>query len=199
MPNMELVISTNNINKVKEVTELLAPYKIDVKGLEAFSYIELPPEDGETFANNATIKARAASKILKNSWVLSDDSGLMVEALNGAPGIKSARFAGLDGDHKANNEKLLRELGDNDNRKAAFICVMVLISPEHKEWVVEGRCEGRIASKPRGVAGFGYDPLFIPDGEELTFAEMKSGKKNVLSHRGRALRELKSIFESIID
>ena len=121
-------------------------------------------------------------------WTLADDSGLEVAALQQAPGVFSARYAGESCDSRANNAKLLRELAGVTDRRARFRCVIALCAPDGREWIVEGCCAGRIVESERGVNGFGYDPLFVPDGYALTFAELDSVTKNRISHRGRALR-----------
>ena len=156
----------------------------------ALDYPDVPDvmEDGKIFEANAIKKAVSLAEAT-GLWALADDSGLEVDALNGAPGIYSARYAGEPVSYPANNRKLLRELEKTPNRRARFCCVIALSSPDGKTKTVEGRCEGVIAREERGRQGFGYDPLFIPDGFSKTFAEMDSDAKNAISHRGRALKK----------
>lgn len=164
-------------------------------------HLEVSPivEDGETFLANAQKKARAVVKTT-GLWALADDSGLVVAALGGAPGVISARYAGRDGDHAANNEKLLREMEriPAGVRQAAFVCAMVLAAPDGREWDVEERCEGEIAFEPRGKGGFGYDSLFYVANKGKTMAELTMDEKNAISHRGKALRHIKDILLEIL-
>lgn len=156
-------------------------------------------EDGDTFLANAEKKARAARDVT-GEWALADDSGLVVEALNGEPGVKSARYAGRQGDYAANNQKLLRALKTvpDGKRCAAFVCTMVLAAPDGREWHVEGRCEGIIISEFRGGGGFGYDPLFFVPEEGKTMAELSMERKNEISHRGQALKKMKEILVALL-
>ncbi len=193
---MELVIATTNEHKIDEINKILAPYHVNVKGLNFYPNIKPPPETGSTFDENAYIKAKVISDKLSDKWVLADDSGLAVYVLNGAPGVHSARFATDGRDYNANNKKLLTLMNGIEDRTAAFVCAMVLISPDGKEWHVEGRCEGKITDKETGKNGFGYDPLFIPDGFDKTFAELNMNIKNQISHRGKALSKIISILTS---
>ena len=185
---MKLLVATRNKHKLEEIRQVFA-----LPGLELLAADEvagLPEdvvEDADTFEGNALKKARelcAASGL----WTLADDSGLEVTALGDAPGVFSARYAGEPCSYAANNAKLLRELEGAEDRRARFRCVIALRAPDGREWTVEGRCEGRIIDAPRGGNGFGYDPLFVPDGHDLTFAELDADTKNALSHRGHALR-----------
>jgi XTP/dITP diphosphohydrolase len=185
---MKLVIATRNRNKLEEILAIfLQP---DLELTCALDYPDAPDvvEDGNTFEANAIKKAVTLAKATA-LWSLADDSGLEVEALNSAPGIYSARYAGEPFSYPANNRKLLQELGKTSNRRARFRCAIALSSPGGKAKTVEGRCEGVIAREERGSQGFGYDPLFIPDGFSQTFAEMDPEIKNSVSHRGRALRK----------
>ena len=186
-PRMKLVIATRNKHKLEEIREIF-----NVSGLKIVSALDYPDvpdvvEDGTTFEANAMKKAVSLAKAT-GLWALADDSGLEVDALNGAPGIYSARYAGESVSYPANNRKLLKELEKMPNRRARFRCVIALSSPEGKARTVDGRCEGVIAHEERGKQGFGYDPLFIPDGFSKTFAEMDADSKNAISHRGRALQ-----------
>lgn len=146
-------------------------------------------EDGDSFEANALIKARGL-RDYSGDWALADDSGLAVDALGGAPGIHSARFAGVHGDDAANNRLLLEKLVDVADRTARFVCVLALCGPEGEEWVIRGECVGRIAFAPSGEAGFGYDPLFHPEGYDRSFAELGSEIKHIISHRSAALDKL---------
>ena len=155
-------------------------------------------EDAETFEGNALKKARelcAASGL----WTLADDSGLEVAALNNAPGVYSARYAGEPCSYPANNAKLLRELAGVTERRARFRCVIALCAPDGREWTVEGSCPGHIIHELRGVNGFGYDPLFVPDGYEQTFAELDGTVKNRISHRGAALKHAATAWQTLLD
>lgn len=185
---MKLLLATNNQHKIEEIKAIFADTPLTI-----LSAKEIPglPEDveetGTTFAENAMIKATAFCKA-SGLWTLADDSGLCVDALHGAPGVYSARYAGPGHDQPANNRKLLEELKNVTNRAAHFSCVLALRSPEKEEAIIEGICPGTIAHAPRGEGGFGYDPLFIPDGYQQTFGELPASVKNRLSHRAKALQ-----------
>lgn len=185
---MTVLIATHNRHKLEEIRQIFAlPSLKLVAADEVPGLPEEVVEDADTFEGNALKKARelcAASGL----WTLADDSGLEVEALGNAPGVHSARYAGEPHNDAANNAKLLRNLADATNRRARFRCAIALCAPDGRAWTVEGRCEGTIISEARGANGFGYDPLFVPDGFEKTFAELDSATKNAISHRGRALR-----------
>ena len=188
--NYEIVLATNNAHKLQEVREILSPHKITVYGLND---VNLKPEDVEENADNyfgnALIKAKAVQK-LTTIPIIADDSGLEIEAMDNQPGIKSARYASENGGHPKAIEKILDYLKDKDNRKARFVCDIVLLNVEDKPLLFEGITEGVIADKPSGKEGFGYDPIFIPKGEKETFAELGEDIKNKLSHRGKALKKL---------
>jgi XTP/dITP diphosphohydrolase len=162
---------------------------VPVRGLRDLSDPPELVEDGETFEANALIKARELRDVLED-WTLADDSGLAVDALDGAPGIYSARFAGTHGDDEANNRLLLEQLEGRQDRGAAFVCVIALCSPGGEEWVVRGECRGDIGFSPSGETGFGYDPLFVPTGYDKTFAELGEAVKSRISHRAHALKLL---------
>ena len=184
---MKLLIATRNRHKLEEIRAIL-----NLPGLELVGADEVPglpevEEDAPTFEGNAIKKARTLA-LASGCWTLADDSGLEVEALGGAPGVISARYAGLEASTPANNAKLLRELDGVTDRRARFRCVLALCAPDGRSWTVEGRCEGWMLESPRGANGFGYDPLFVPEGHSQTFAELPSGVKNGMSHRGRALQ-----------
>ncbi len=153
--------------------------------------VELPPEDGATFAENALGKARAAAAATGETAV-ADDSGIAAAALGGAPGIRSARYAGEGATDGENLDKLLREVPPDGDTRVAYVCALALVHPDGREHVTEGRCEGRLTHEPRGDGGFGYDPAFVPDEVEgdRTMAELEPEEKDAISHRGRAARAL---------
>jgi len=196
---MELVLATRNEGKVVELRAMLRGLDVVVTSLADHPEVPEIVEDGGTFLENARKKARAVTEIT-GRMALADDSGLVVDALGGAPGVNSARYAGRQGDYGANNEKLLREMArvPDGERSAAFVCAMVLAVPGGEEWDVEGRCEGRIIREYRGSGGFGYDPLFFVPGEGLTMAELPMDRKNKISHRGRALAQIEKILVDIL-
>lgn len=183
---MKLVLATRNRHKLEEIQAIFNLPHLHL--FSAFDFPEVPDveETGTTFDENAALKATALMKAT-GLWALADDSGLEVDALQGAPGVYSARFAGEPVSYQANNEKLLRLLAGVTDRAARFRCVLCLAAPDGRRFLLEGRCEGRIAEQPSGRGGFGYDPLFVPDGETITFADMPPEKKNRISHRARAL------------
>ena len=185
----ELLVATNNKGKVRELSQLLSDFPLRLRLLGEFSDIEEAAETGETFAENATIKALHYSAHTRLP-TLSDDSGLVVDALGGAPGVRSARYAGREATYAERMSKLLGELdatGDEE-RRARFVCVIAVAAPSAGTLhTFEGACEGRIARAPRGTGGFGYDPIFIPDGHDRTFGELPAEVKQTLSHRARAL------------
>lgn len=188
----KLVIASNNKNKIKEIKEILSELNIEVISLsEAGIDIDVE-ETGNTFIENAYIKALEIFKLVKDRgyMVLADDSGLSVDALGGAPGIYSARFAGEHGNDKKNNEKLLGMMKNVNNRNGKFICAMALIIDENNIIKVQGEVEGIIQEEERGKNGFGYDPLFYYPEYKVTFGEMDGELKNNISHRRRALNEL---------
>lgn len=185
---MTLLVATRNRHKLEEIRQIFA-----LPGLELLAADDVPGlpedvvEDADTFEGNALKKARELCRA-SGLWTLADDSGLEVAALGNAPGVFSARYAGEPCSYPANNAKLLRELEGIVDRSARFRCVIALCAPDGGEWTVEGFCLGRIIGEARGQNGFGYDPLFVPDGYEQTFAELDAATKNRLSHRGHALR-----------
>ncbi len=195
---MKLLVATRNKHKLEEIRQIFS-----MQGLMLLAADEvdgLPTdveEDANTFEGNALKKARELG-IASGLWALADDSGLEVAALNNAPGVYSARYAGEPCSYPANNAKLLRELKGLGNRSARFRCVIVLRAPDGREWTVEGRCEGSISETSHGTNGFGYDPLFVPDGYSQTFAELDSATKNSLSHRGNALRKAAVEWKSML-
>ena len=188
-----IVIATNNAGKAREYGEMLSPLGINVKTLADFPHFAID-ENGQTFQENALIKARTAVKQL-GLPVMADDSGLMVDALDGAPGVHSARYAG-DHDDQANNRKLLRELAGVDDlyRTAHFHTTIVGLKPNGDQLVAEGRVDGHILRNPQGSNGFGYDPLFCVDELGCAMATLTDEEKNAVSHRGRALRNFMEQF-----
>jgi XTP/dITP diphosphohydrolase len=185
-----LILATGNRHKLAEMEELLPSLRLRPLP-EGF---EMPPEDGDSFAANALIKARAA-RAPSGEAVLADDSGIEAEDLGGAPGIYSARYAGEGASDEENLEKLLREVdAAAGSRRAAYVCVLALIDESGAEHLFEARCEGRLLGERRGEGGFGYDPAFVPDDtgsdDERTYAELSAAEKNAISHRGRAARLL---------
>ncbi|MCZ6865696.1 MAG: XTP/dITP diphosphatase [Candidatus Dadabacteria bacterium] len=187
----EVVLATGNKGKVKEFSNLLEGV---FEKIISLSDLGSPPEvieDGLTFRDNALKKAREIARY-SGKLTLADDSGLEVDALNGRPGIYSARYSGEGATNKTNIVKLLAELGDNPNRKARFVCVLALVDPNGEELVVEGFCEGVILDEPRGEGGFGYDPVFYLPDKRKTMAELEPELKNTISHRANALKKLKT-------
>jgi XTP/dITP diphosphohydrolase len=184
---VRLVLSTRNAHKVRELQPLLEPHALDPLPDD----VELPPETGETFAENALIKARAANAATQRP-AIADDSGIAAEALGGAPGVRSARYAGETATDEENLRKLLNEVPEGSG--VAYVCALAYVDGD-TEHVVEGRCEGTVADRPRGTNGFGYDPAFVPveqraGGPIKTMAELAPREKDAISHRGRAARAL---------
>ncbi len=191
----EIYLATGNHHKLREFQQMFASAALPfaVEGAAALGGMPNVEENAGTFAGNALIKARALRKLAPTgSWVLADDSGLEVQALGGAPGVYSARYAGVGAKDGANTEKLLRalEIIPDAARSARFVCVLTLLGPDGSEKTFEGDCRGRIGRELAGGGGFGYDPVFFPDGFEKTFAELGDDVKNKISHRGRALQKL---------
>ena len=195
-PNI-LVIATKNPGKAAEIRSLLTGYPIDVKSLGDFGPIPPVTEDGLTFDENAYKKASFTAKVL-GLPALADDSGLVVEALDGAPGVHSARYAGEGADDARLREKLLEQMKGRKNRKAAFECVISIAVPGGPALTYEGRCEGLITEAPRGRNGFGYDPVFYFPPLEKTFAQLTREEKSRVSHRGMALRQIQAEFDMVI-
>jgi XTP/dITP diphosphohydrolase len=184
-----LILATRNEHKLRELREALPGVEIEPLPPE----VELPPERGETLADNALGKARAAHAAL-GAPAIADDSGIEAYALGGRPGVYSARYAGEGASDEENLAKLLEEVGRGDDRRVAYVCVIAMIAEDGQESLFEGRCEGTLATEPRGSGGFGYDPAFIPDdtgpGDTRTMAELAPAEKHAISHRGRAARAL---------
>ena len=193
---MELLLATRNPHKTREFRELLGS-EFTVTDLSFAPEVVLPEETGQTFAENATLKAISVSKA-RQLFVIADDSGLEVDALGGAPGIYSARYAGEKATDAENVGRLLRELrGQPENRSARFRCVIALAQAGKILGMFEGEVEGEIVDSPRGTNGFGYDPVFQPNDFRETFAEMASELKNELSHRGKAIAALHEALRKI--
>ena len=197
MLNRPLVLATHNQGKIEEFKMLLSGFPIEVKSLKDFGPIPPVVEDGETFEDNAYKKAHDTARIL-GFPALADDSGLRVEALDGLPGVYSARYAGEGASDQENNLKLLEAMKGKENRKAIFECVIVIAVPRGPALIYEGRCEGRITHEMRGNNGFGYDPVFYYPPRKETFAQMPPDEKNRVSHRGKAMAELKSEFDKVL-
>jgi XTP/dITP diphosphohydrolase len=192
-----LVIATGNRGKVSEIQELLTGFPIEIKSLDDFGQIPEVEEDGETFDENAYKKASFAAKIL-GIPAMADDSGLMVEALGGAPGVRSARYAGENATDQQRVAKLLEEMQGQTHRKAAFECVISIAVPSGPALTYEARCEGLITEHPIGEKGFGYDPVFFYPPLNKTFGQMTIAEKGRVSHRGKALQELKQEFDKVL-
>lgn len=192
-----IVLATRNPGKVKEFQQLLTNFPVEIKSLNDFGPIPEVEEDGDTFDDNAYKKALFTAKAL-GLPAMADDSGLVVKALDGAPGVKSARYAGENASDAANIDKLLGEMKDETDRRAAFECVISIAVPSGPALTYEGRCEGEITLEPKGASGFGYDPVFFYPEYGKTFAESSSEEKNNVSHRGQALKEVIAEFDKII-
>lgn len=195
-----LLIASENADKSREIAGLLAGTPVELRTLRDFPEVALPEETGDTLEENAILKARAAFEAT-GLPALADDTGLEVEALDGRPGVRSARYAGENASYEENRRLLLHELtGMEDGRRAArFVCVIALYRGDGRILLFEGEAEGRILHAPRGSGGFGYDPLFFSLTGGKTFAEMTSEEKGRFSHRGAALRKLKAYFEETPD
>jgi len=199
LPSIELVIASTNMHKVREFRSIFKPFsRFDLLSLSDFpDYI--PPEETEnTFEGNAILKAVHAAKHL-NRWVLADDSGLVVPAISGAPGVFSARYAGSDATDLENRKKLLDEMQHllDEDRQAFYECSIAIASPDGLKKNVKGTCEGILLTQDRGSGGFGYDPLFIKHGYNKTFAELEESVKNRISHRRKALDKILLSIESL--
>jgi XTP/dITP diphosphohydrolase len=192
-----LVLATRNQGKIAEFKDLFSGFQVNVKSLSDFGPIPPVSEDGNTFEENAYKKAHFTARVL-GFPALADDSGLVVDALKGAPGIRSARFCGENARDEQNNLKLLKMMEGVTNRRAAFECVIVIAVPRGAALVYEGRCEGEIANEMRGVKGFGYDPVFYYPPMEKTFGEMSGKEKNRVSHRGKAMARLQEEFGKVL-
>jgi XTP/dITP diphosphohydrolase len=197
MPDIDLVLATHNEGKKREYYLLFKDFPIEIRTLSEFDWLPEVKEVGTSFEEIAKGKARHAAVILGIS-AISDDSGLEVEALDGAPGILSARYAGEPANDAANNRKLLEAMRGRENRRASFMCAIAIAKPSGQVRVYTGRCRGEISHEPRGVHGFGYDPLFLYPPYGRTFAELPEKDKSEVSHRGRAMRRLRDDFDAIV-
>jgi XTP/dITP diphosphohydrolase len=195
MPRARAVVATRNRHKLRELGEILDSLEL----IPLPGDVELPPEDGQTFADNALTKGRAAHDATGMAAV-GDDSGIEARALDGAPGVRSARYAGPEASDEENLDLLLAELAGAADRSVAYVCVLAHVDERGAEHLFEGRCSGQLAREPRGSGGFGYDPAFVPDdtgpGDTRTMAELSADEKHAISHRGRAARELARWLEA---
>ena len=194
---MKLLIATRNLYKLQEIKAIFNMPSIDLVTINDFSSLPEVIEDGATFESNA-IKKSVVLAISSRIWTLADDSGLQVDCLNGEPGVHSARYAGEPVNYAANNAKLLQAMSGKTERTARFCCSVALSSPSGRSQVVMGTCEGSIIENERGVNGFGYDPLFVPNGYSQTFAEMDNVSKNKISHRAVALNRAIEIWGEML-
>ena len=189
------VVATRNEHKLRELREILTGVEL----LPLPAEVELPPEDAETFAENAVDKARAA-RAATGMAAIADDSGIAAQALGGRPGPRSARYAGPGATDEENLNLLLSELADENDRSVAYVCALAFVDEDGNERLVEGRCEGTLATEPRGIGGFGYDPAFVPvdtgPEDDRTMAELDPDEKHAISHRGRAARKLAEVLAS---
>ncbi len=194
---MDLLIATRNAHKLGEFRKIFSYPELTILGTDTYPTIPDPVEDGSTFIDNALIKAKAWAAAT-GKWALADDSGLCVNALDGAPGIYSARYAGEHGISSANNAKLLKELTGSTERQAHFTCALALVSPTGESYTTEATCEGTIIERDLGDHGFGYDPLFVPEGYDQTFAQLPAEVKNAISHRAKAIDQFKATIEQLL-
>ena len=194
MPRARAVVATHNQDKLRELGEILASLEL----VPLPDEVELPPEEGETFADNGLAKASVAHAATGMA-AIADDSGIEARALGGRPGVRSARYAGPEAGDEENLEQLLSDLAGAADRSVAYVCALAYVDEDGAEHLFEGRCEGQLAGEPRGSGGFGYDPAFVPDdtgpGDRRTMAELSAAEKHAISHRGRAARELASWLE----
>ncbi|HLR21076.1 MAG TPA: XTP/dITP diphosphatase [Tissierellaceae bacterium] len=200
MENNKLILSTNNTNKVEEIKDILKDLPIEVLSKKDIDMGNLEVvEDGDTLEANSEKKAKILSSKIEY-MVMADDSGLFVDSLNGEPGVYSSRYGGEEGNDKKNNEKLLNEMKDVsiERRTAKFKTVIALIKDREETIFIRGECKGYIGLKPEGDKGFGYDPLFIPEGYDKTFAQLDNDVKNKISHRAKALEKIKDVLTDLI-
>ena len=195
MPARRVVLATRNEHKLRELQEILESVEL----VPLPPDVERPPEDADTFADNALGKARAAH-VATGMPAIADDSGIAARALGGRPGPRSARYAGPDATDEENLNRLLSELAGKEDRSVAYVCALAYVDAEGREQTVEGRCEGALAEVPRGTGGFGYDPAFVPvdtePDDDRTMAELDPAEKHAISHRGRAARKLAERLEA---
>ena len=197
MSKIPIVLATRNQGKIREIKDLLSDYDIEIKSLNDFGPIPSVEETGDTFEDNAYIKAHFAARVL-GLPAIADDSGLVVEALDGAPGVFSARYAGENATDEENNAKLLKEMKGEKNRKAHFETAILIAVPRGPALTYIGKAEGEIAESLNGKNGFGYDPLFYYPPMSKTFAQMSVEEKNSISHRGKAIKELTGEFNKVM-
>lgn len=190
-----LVLASGNRGKLVELRRMLEGLQVEVVAMQDLG-LPSPVEDGDTFEANALLKARAAT-IGTGLAAIADDSGLEVDALDGAPGVMSARFAGAHGDDRANNRRLLAELGGTQDRSARFVAAVAVVLPDEREWVVRGTMEGQILHAAEGSKGFGYDPLFRAQGQHVSNGMLAPEVKDRLSHRGAALRAIRPVLQQL--
>lgn len=198
--NSRVVLATNNVKKLRELRRILSAQGIEVLGLADVEASLDPPETELTFQGNAVLKAKACA-LATGLPALADDSGLSVEVLAGMPGVRSARWAGPGSTDQENLDLLLRQLADvpEERRAAKFVCALALVLPDGTAEVTHGEMPGRLTLAPRGVNGFGYDPIFLPEGSEQTTAEMGPSEKDAISHRGRAIRAMVPLLTAALD
>ena len=196
---MNVVLATRNAHKVEELQRILAPYDVQLVSLADYPQVADVAETGATFAANALLKAHAVA-VATGLVAIADDSGLCVDALNGMPGVLSARWAGRQRDDVANLRLVLDQLADvpDERRGAAFVCAAAAATPDGGEVVVEGRMDGAIGRAPRGANGFGYDPIFVGVGSDRTNAELSPEEKDAISHRGKAFRALAPLLAELL-
>ncbi|MGW0435454.1 RdgB/HAM1 family non-canonical purine NTP pyrophosphatase [Micromonospora sp. NPDC003197] len=200
---IQVLLATRNAKKLAELQRILdgalGPQRIKLVGLADVAEYQEVPESGLTFGENALLKAREGCR-QTNLPTIADDSGLAVDALNGMPGVFSARWSGRHGDDRANLDLVLAQIADvsDEQRGAAFVCAVALVLPSGREHLVEGRQPGRLLRTPRGEGGFGYDPIFLGDGQDRTNAELTPQEKDAISHRGKALRELAKVVAKVL-
>ena len=194
---MKLIVSTDNKNKLKEIKEVLKELDIEILSKKEIGASNLEVEENkDSLEGKSELKAKALSS-MTDAYILADDTGLFVNALHGEPGVKSARYAG-DHDEKGNRKKLLNNLKDKDDRSAYFKTVLCLIDPNKNIKFLEGVCKGHISEEEKGANGFGYDPIFIPEGYDISFGQMTLQEKDKISHRAKALENLKKYFTELI-
>ncbi|MBR5818008.1 MAG: RdgB/HAM1 family non-canonical purine NTP pyrophosphatase [Clostridia bacterium] len=191
---MRLIIASNNKHKVYEIKTILAPYFDEILSLSEAGISHETVEDGETFMENALKKAREIAEI-SHGAALADDSGICADALGGEPGVYSARYSGGHGNDEDNNKLLIKNLSDKADKSAHYTAAIAIVYPDGREVTAEGYMYGRIIDTPRGDRGFGYDPIFVPEGEQRTVAEMSDSEKNEISHRASALKKLLTKLE----
>jgi XTP/dITP diphosphohydrolase len=191
----EIWLATTNKGKIDEVKSLMAAHAVTIKSISDMGTYAIPKETGSSFEENARIKAQSLRALKENSWVLGEDSGLECDGLGGLPGLYSARYAGERASDAENVAKLLKMLKiRTQNRRARFRCALVAYAPDGQEHLFEGTLEGEVTQQPRGKYGFGYDPIFVAEGQTQTLAELGPGFKNKVSHRAQAIRQFAKLL-----